>query len=44
MAGLLQSGRLHVEEIITHRFPFAQYEQGFQLMRGGHCGKVVLEL
>jgi threonine 3-dehydrogenase len=44
MAGLLQSGRLHAEEIITHRFPFAEYEQGFQLMRGGNCGKVVLEL
>lgn len=44
MAGLLQSGRLNVEDIITHRFPFADYEKGFQLMKEGNCGKVVLDL
>jgi len=44
IAGLLQSGNLQVEELITHRFPFAEYEQGFQLMRQGDCGKVILDL
>ena len=44
MAGLLQSGMLDVESIITHRFPFDEFEKGFQLMKGGNCGKVVLDL
>ncbi|GGK13125.1 L-threonine 3-dehydrogenase [Caldalkalibacillus thermarum] len=36
-AGLLQSGRVNVEEIITHRFPLDQFEQGFELMMNGKC-------
>ena len=44
MAGLFQSGNLDISPIITHHLPFDQYEQGFELMRSGQCGKVVLEL
>lgn len=44
MGGLLQSGNLQVEDIITHRFPFDDFEKGFQLMRQGDCGKVVLNM
>jgi threonine 3-dehydrogenase len=43
MKGLLASGNLDVEPIITHKFPFSDYEKGFQLMDSGNCGKVVLE-
>jgi len=43
MKGLLASGNLNVEPVITHRFPFAEYEQGFELMQTGNCGKVVLD-
>jgi len=43
MKGLIESGNLDVEPVITHRFPFDEYEKGFQLMDSGNCGKVVLE-
>jgi threonine 3-dehydrogenase len=43
MKGLLASGSLNVEPVITHRFDFADYEKGFELMNTGNCGKVVLE-
>jgi len=42
MKGLLKSGRLDIEPTITHQFPFHEFEQGFELMKGGNCGKVVL--
>jgi threonine 3-dehydrogenase len=44
MGGLLQSGMLDVEPIITHRLGFDDYEEGFQLMKQGNCGKVVLSM
>jgi threonine 3-dehydrogenase len=43
MAGLLNSGKLDVKPIITHRFKFEDYVEGFELMRTGNCGKVVLD-
>jgi threonine 3-dehydrogenase len=42
MVALLQSG-LDISQIITHRFPVKDYQQGFELMRKGECGKVILE-
>ncbi len=42
MIAMLQSG-LDVRKIITHRFPVADYAKGFELMRAGTCGKVVLD-
>jgi len=44
MKGLLRNPNIKLNEIITHSFPFADYEKGFQLMRQGNCGKVILEL
>lgn len=44
MAGLLKNTNIKLDEIITHHFPFDQYEKGFELMRAGNCGKVILEL
>src|SRR5262245_63143032 len=41
MTVMLQSG-LDIGPVITHRFPFQEYEKGFQAMRTGDCGKVVL--
>ncbi len=43
MAGLLKSG-MDVSPVITHSFPFNEYEKGFKLMQSGNCGKVVLTL
>jgi threonine 3-dehydrogenase len=43
MQTMLQSG-LQVSPVLTHRFPFAQFEKGFQVMQTGNCGKVILEI
>jgi threonine 3-dehydrogenase len=43
MRGLLKSGSLDVEPVITHQFSFDEYEKGFELMKTGNCGKVVLK-
>lgn len=42
MSRLLESRRLNVAPIITHRFPLEDFEKGLQLMDQGNCGKVVL--
>jgi threonine 3-dehydrogenase len=41
LAGLFRAG-LDIRPIVTHTFPLEQFERGFELMRGGQCGKVVL--
>ena len=41
MAGMLQSG-LDLEPVITHRLDIAAYREGFDVMRSGSSGKVVL--
>jgi threonine 3-dehydrogenase len=42
MAALLQSG-LDVRPVITHRFPYTQYQEAFDIMRRGQSGKVVMD-
>ncbi len=42
MIAMLQSG-LDIRPVITHRFKIDEFENGFELMRSGKCGKVVLE-
>src|SRR6187431_480257 len=42
MTVMLESG-LDIRRVITHRFPYTEYEQGFQAMLGGQAGKVVLD-
>ncbi|NIF24111.1 L-threonine 3-dehydrogenase [Candidatus Pantoea multigeneris] len=41
MAALIQSG-LDLSPIITHRFTIDEFQQGFDEMRSGHSGKVIL--
>ena len=41
MTVMLQSG-LDIRPIITHRFHFTEYQQGFEVMKTGESGKVVL--
>jgi threonine 3-dehydrogenase len=41
MTVLLQSG-LNLQPVITHRFSYKDFEQGFQVMRSGNSGKVIL--
>jgi len=42
MIAMLQSG-LDVSPVITHRFPIAEFQRGFDVMRSGQSGKVVLD-
>ena len=43
MHELLEAGAIDIERIITHRLPIEQFQQGMDLARSGHCGKVVLD-
>ncbi len=42
MSSMLESG-LNVEPLITHRFPIDEFQHGFDVMRSGKSGKVILE-
>jgi threonine 3-dehydrogenase len=41
MTVMLQSG-LKIDPVITHRFDYEQFQKGFDAMRSGQSGKVVL--
>jgi threonine 3-dehydrogenase len=41
LAGLFRAG-LNIRPILTHRLPLEEFEQGFELIHHGQCGKVVL--
>lgn len=42
MTVMLQSG-LDIRPIITHRYSYEDFQQGFEVMLSGECGKVVLD-
>jgi threonine 3-dehydrogenase len=42
MTVMLESG-LDIRPVITHRFSYKDFEQGFEAMRSGNTGKVILE-
>lgn len=42
MASLIQSG-LDLSPMITHHFKVDDFQQGFDVMRSGHSGKVILD-
>jgi threonine 3-dehydrogenase len=41
MTVMLESG-LDIKPVITHRYPYAEFHKGFEAMRSGNCGKVIL--
>jgi threonine 3-dehydrogenase len=41
MTVMLQSG-LDITPVITHRYPYQEFQKGFDAMASGNCGKVVL--
>jgi threonine 3-dehydrogenase len=41
MSVLIESG-LDIAPVITHRFEAADYQQAFDVVRDGRCGKVIL--
>ena len=42
LTAMLQTG-LDVSPMVTHRFAAAVYQQGFEAMRRGESGKVILD-
>jgi threonine 3-dehydrogenase len=42
MAAMLQSG-LDISPVITHTLPADRFEQAFEIVAGGECGKVILD-
>jgi len=42
MTVMLQSG-LRIDPVITHRFPWTEFEEGFAVMQTGRSGKVILD-
>ena len=42
MTAMLQSG-LDITPAVTHRYPAAEFKAGFEVMRTGQSGKVVLD-
>lgn len=40
-AGLFKAG-LDIRPVVTHTFPMAEFARGFELIKSGQCGKVVL--
>jgi threonine 3-dehydrogenase len=42
MSVMIESG-LEISSIITHRLPYTDFRKGFEEMRAGNAGKVVLD-
>ena len=42
MTSMLQSG-LDISSIITHRFNYKDFKEGFEIMRSGKSGKIILD-
>ena len=42
MVMMIQSG-LPIERVITHRFHYTEFQKGFDIMRSGQSGKVILD-
>ncbi|HWP31067.1 MAG TPA: L-threonine 3-dehydrogenase [Fimbriimonadales bacterium] len=44
MTQLLEGGKLNLEPIITHRFPYSNFIEAMELMIGGKAGKIVFTI
>ncbi len=42
MTMMIQGG-LDITPVITHEFHYTEFEKGFEVMRSGQCGKVILD-
>jgi threonine 3-dehydrogenase len=42
MTALIEGG-LDISPVITHRFHLTEFQRGFDLMRAGKCGKIILD-
>ena len=42
MCAMIQSG-LDIKPVITHRFPAPEFQEAFEIMNQGKCGKIILD-
>jgi threonine 3-dehydrogenase len=42
MSVMIETG-LSIDPVITHRFSYKNFEEGFRIMNSGNCGKVILD-
>ncbi|MBN2300368.1 MAG: L-threonine 3-dehydrogenase [Acholeplasmataceae bacterium] len=42
VVGLVESGKLDLDKIVTHTFPLSEIDKGMEVMMSGNSGKVVL--
>jgi threonine 3-dehydrogenase len=42
MSSMLQSG-LDIADVITHKMHYTKFEEGFEIMKSGNSGKIILE-
>ena len=42
MSNLLEAG-VDIKPVITHRYPYQEFEKGFEAVRSGNSGKVILD-
>jgi threonine 3-dehydrogenase len=42
MRALLTTGAVDLAPLITHRLPLSRFQEGFDAMRSGESGKVIL--
>jgi threonine 3-dehydrogenase len=42
MSNLLEAG-VDISPVITHRYSYKDFEKGFEAIKEGNCGKVVLD-
>ena len=42
MTSMIKTG-LDITPVITHRFPFAEFKEAFEVMRSGRSGKVIMD-
>ena len=40
---VMVDGGLDITPVITHRFHYTEFEQGFEVMKSGESGKVILK-
>ena len=39
----LIKGGLNLNEVITHKFPIANFDDAFNTISSGQCGKIIME-
>jgi threonine 3-dehydrogenase len=40
---VMVSGGLDITPVITHRFPYTDFQEAFEIARSGDAGKVILD-